>query len=195
MNFIFNILQSFYQNNEPSKIYINKEGLELVNIQLSNEYLKEWNEHNTDFLKLYKNDVPINDSIYRLGAFNDKKSCMMNDYFMLLKYIEAVYPSNIKSTNSNGKHLSGQWCIIDKYGNEKVFFEKFKSPYLIKDSCLYQMDNIVYHIDSNKPLCDYYYDKIESEENVVLNISNRDNRYKSNIIIINKKTAFIEELK
>ena len=54
--------------------------LELIPIQLNDEYRKKWNVHNSDFKLLYKDGVKVSDTLYRVGGFganlNDDYLCV-----------------------------------------------------------------------------------------------------------------------
>ncbi len=132
--------------------------IELVPFKLSKEYAEEWNERMTDFVVLFKDGVRVNDSIYRVGGIGVKPEYNEN-YFMLLKYVEAYYPVHIMKMSSDrdqkltfrNKHLSGVWCILDKECNEKyVSSDGYESVYLIRNSCLYSIDGTYYNIETKE---------------------------------------------
>lgn len=171
-----------------SENFSNSSTLQLSNIQVNSEYCKEWNEGKTDFVVLSKNGELLRNTLYRVGGYGgwDTKQ----DYFLLLKYVEAVYDYEFlktcypnkkrKELESHKKHLEGRWTIIDRNGNEKKEFESFKSPYLIKGSCIYCVDSNYYNIETDE----FYgnsYKCMESSDFLFLDIS------KQGIMKINKK--------
>lgn len=138
------------------KATVGSSALQLSPIQVNREYAEKWNERMTDFVVLTRNGELVNNSLYRVGGLNTPKP-ESDRYFMLIKYVEAYYDKawlkQIKS-NSKPEHLEGRWCIIDSNGIEKVEFEQFKHPYLVKDSCIYSLDRKYYNIETGYFYCD-----------------------------------------
>ena len=141
----------------------NKSGdnaLQLSPIQVKDEYCKEWNESATDFVVLTKNGELISNSLYRVGGMG---ADIKKDYFLLLKYVEAIYDfkfikecypnKNTSQLESLRKHLEGRWCIIDINGNEKVEFNQFDRPYLVSNSCIYSIKSNYYNIETGEFYC------------------------------------------
>ncbi len=166
--------------------------LELSSMTLKADYCKEWNVDMNDFVVLSKNGELVNNSIYRIGGLNypDLKK---DQYFMLLKYVEAFYPADIlkMSGSKNPKHLEGKWCIIDRHGNERIVFEPFKSPYLVKDSCIYSLDRKYYNIESGRFYCDAS-SSMESKDYLFLENRFDKDTSKRGIMKIHKWTGELE---
>lgn len=136
--------------------------LQLSPITINEDYRKKWNIHENDFVCLTKNGQLISSSLYRVGGLGTP-NLNKDKYFTLLKHVEAFYSQEIMrmsakvkggSKNRDPKHLEGRWCIIDKNGNEKVEFDHFKAPYLLKDSCIYSVDGHYYNIETGEHYCD-----------------------------------------
>ena len=87
-----------------------------------------------------------------------------------------------------------RYCILDKEGNEKVVFGRFKSPYLVKNSQIYSIDGNYYNIETGE----FYGNpstNMESSEFLFL-----DNRFdkdstKRGIMKVNKKDGIWELFK
>ena len=134
--------------------------LELKPFRLGSEYLKEWNETHGNFFVLTKNGKRINDSIYRPGS---PEGLTNENYFRILKYVESFYDieflkeyyPNTKEEDleSKKKHLSGKWCILSKDGVEKKVFDNFKTPYIVKNSCIYSVNGSYYNIETGEFYC------------------------------------------
>lgn len=164
--------------------------VQLNPISLKPKYAKEWNVgHLNDFVVLTDSDGNmLSNTLYRVGGVGSKPDGK-KQYFMLLKYVEAYWHKElIEKTKGNPKHLSGSWCIIDKYGNEKVNCKQFDYISLIKDSCLYRMDRKYYNIETG-----YCYgvasSEMESSEFIFLDTSYERDKDKCGIIKINKQTG------
>ena len=169
--------------------------LQLSPIQVNEKYCKEWNERMADFVVLTKNGKLISNSLYRVGGFSGD---IKQDYFMLIKYVEAIYDfdfikrchpnKNNKELELQRKHLEGRWCIFNKNGIEKKEFDQFKNPYIKNGSCIYSINNDYYNIETGKFYCNSY-KCTESSEYLFL-----ENRYdkdllKKGVIKINKKNG------
>lgn len=162
--------------------------LQLSPIQLNPEYRDEWNVHMTDFVVLTINGVIVNNSIYRVGGMGGD---INQDYFMLLKYTEAYYPADFMRTiksRENPKHLEGSWCILDRYGNEKIIFNHFKSPYLVKNSCIYSIDGSYFNVETGERYCNSH-TSMESSEFLFLDNPHDADLSKRGVMKINKKNG------
>lgn len=126
-----------------------KTTLKLKPVKLDGDYRKKWNIHLTDFCNLYKNGKKVSDALYRIGGFGGD---IKENYFMLLKNIEAHYPDNITKEKHRKPHLENRWCILNKKGVEKVNFKPFESPYL-HGGQVYSLDGKYYDIESGKLYC------------------------------------------
>ena len=167
------------------KNVINDNVLQLSPIQLNDDYRKTWNERMNDFVVLTRNSEQINDSLYRIGGIGSKPDG--ENYFMLLKYVEDHYPAHIMKTSKSkdDKHLNGRWCILDKNGIEKVVFDSHKSPYLVKNSCIYSIDSNYYNIETGEFYC-YAYKAIDSSEFLFLENNYDKDLSKRGVMKINK---------
>lgn len=120
--------------------------LELVPVELEEEYCRKWNTHERDFVQLTRNGVPINNSIYRTGMFGGK---FKDGYTLMLKYTEALYDDSITTDEARKRHLHGTWCIINEDGIEKVQFKKFENAYL-SGGVIYSVDRNYYNIETGE---------------------------------------------
>lgn len=120
--------------------------LHLRPFTLSSEYLKKWNESSTDFVHLYKDEIRVNHSLYRLGGLTRIED-LKNDYFMLIKYTEDLYEDKITTDKDKKHHLKGEWVIIDKKGVEKKVFDQFKHPSII-GGLVYSYESKFYNIET-----------------------------------------------
>lgn len=167
--------------------------LQLSPIEVDKDYCKKWNETMRDFVVLTRNGERVNNSLYRIGGIGSRP--IGNNYFMLLKYVEDFYPKNIiKHTKSDPKHLSGRWCIIDKDGNEKVVFDSFKSPYLVKNSCIYTLEQRYYNIETGELYCQSF-TSMESKEFLFLHNAYDANTSRRGVMKINKADGTFELFK
>jgi len=167
--------------------HVGSSALQLSHIQVDSEYCKKWNERMTDFVVLTKNGELVSNSLYRVGGMGGKPDG--KNYFMLLKYVEDYYPKHITDhTKSDPKHLSGRWCILDKNGIEKVVFDSFKSPYLVKESCIYSIDQTYYNIETGECYCKAY-TSMQSKEFLFLENAYDDDKSRRGVMKINKQTG------
>ncbi len=170
-------------------LFVGSSALQLSHINVNEEYRKEWNERMSDFVVLTKNGELISKSLYRVGGMGGKPDG--KNYFLLLKYVEAHYDKawlkEIKS-DSDPKRLEGRWCIIDKNGIEKVEFEQFKSPYLVKESCIYSIDQTYYNIETGECYCKAY-TSMQSKEFLFLENAYDDDKSKRGVMKIDKQTG------
>lgn len=181
--------------NHEIEFKIKDSTLQLSPIQLNKEYCKEWNVHLSDFVVLTKNGKLINNSLslYRVGGVGTD---IKQDYFMLLKYVEAIYEMEFlkkcypnksnKELELHKKHLEGRWCILDKNGVEKKVFDHFRSPYIQKGSCIYSVDNKYYNIETDEFYC-YSSNSFESSEFLFLQNNYDKDLSKKGVMKINKK--------
>jgi len=177
------------------KADVDSSALQLLPIQVYQEYLDEWNNDNNDFVCLIKNGELISQSLYRIGGFGYD---IKQDYFMLLKYVEAVYDYDFvkkchpkkskKELELQRKHLESHWCIIDKNGVEKKEFGHFETPYIKRGSCLYSVDNKYYNIETGEFYCNSSKSMESSEFLFLENIYDKD-LSKKGIMKINKKNG------
>lgn len=160
--------------------------LQLSNIKVDADYCKKWNETMQDFVVLTKNGNLISNSLYRVGGMGAKPDG--KNYFMLLKYVEAYYSADIMkgSKTKDPKHLEGRWCILDKDGIEKAIFDRFKSPYLVRDSCIYSIEQNYYNIETGEFYC-HAYTSMSSSEYLFLNNEFDKDLSKRGVMKINKK--------
>lgn len=165
--------------------------LQLSPITVNEDYRQKWNIHQNDFVCLTRNGVLISDSLYRVGGFG---ADLKGDYFMLIKHVEAYYEDSITKVKKDKPHLAGCWCILDKNGVEKVVFDRFKTPYPIKNSQVYSIDSNYYNIETGEFYCQSS-TRIDSTDFIFL-----ENRYdkdesKRGVLKINKKDGSWELFK
>lgn len=124
--------------------------LQFGKISINEEYRKKWNVHHLDdFVCLTRNSELLRPTLYRIGGLNNPK-LNKDEYFMLLKHVEAFYSDEITKVKKDKPHLESLWCILDKNGNEKVEFRTFESAYLLKDSCIYSVGSHYYNIETGE---------------------------------------------
>ena len=161
------------------------DSLEFSPISIREDYRLKWNINPDDFICLTKNGQLLRNTLYRIGGMDTPK-LGKDEYFMLLKHVEAFYPDSITKITKDKSHLESRWCILDKNGNEKVEFDSFKSPYLVKDSVIYSINGKYYNIETGEFYCDTS-SSMQSEEFLFL-----ENRFDKDIsrrgvMKINKK--------
>lgn len=162
--------------------------LQFSSIVLRAEYAHKWNaSHMNDFIGLTKNGELIRDTLYRIGGMGTPK-LGKDEYFLLLKYVEAFYPDSITKIAKDKPHLESRWCIMDKEGNEKVEFKPFASPYLVNDSVIYSLNSEYRNIETDE-FYGYSSSSMQSDEFLFL-----DNRFdkdvsRRGIMKIHKKTG------
>lgn len=187
-NKLLDLINYSTSNNDDSNI--NKHGVQLAPIKVDENYVKKWNIKNKDFICIVKNGELLNNYLYRVGGLGTNKIKGLK-YFLLLKYVESYYNKDIINfTGSDPKHLESRWCIIDEYGSEKVEFEKFSSPSLIKNSCIYSIDNKYYNIETG-----YFYCKSYSHfetENYIFIENCFDDKDKRGVLKIDKGSGKFE---
>lgn len=169
--------------------------LQLNPISVKEEYCKEWNIRENDFVCLTKNGELVNNLLYRIGGLGTP-NLKTDNYFMLMKHIEAYYPEDIlrMSKSKDAKHLESRWCIIDKNGVEKVEFPRFEHGYLVKDSCIYSMKSKYYNIETGYFYCDSSKSMKSSEFLFLENVWDKDES-KRGVMKINKKDGSWELFK
>ena len=164
------------------------EGLQLGYIQINEDYRKKWNIHGNDFFFICKDGQPLRHTLYRKGGLGAN---IKDDYFALLKYTEDIYPDSITTVKKDKKHLKHEWCIIDKWGNEKVVIEQFKHPYIVRNSCIYSVDRHYYNIETGE-----YYGQastsMESDDFVFLENRWDKDKSKCGVLKINKLNGTVE---
>ncbi len=169
------------------------DNLQVLPISVDISYLREWNNDSKDFVCIAKNGVPINDCIYRVP--NDFVLANQS-YYILIKYVEAIYEyewlKNIyknesrQQIESRRKHLESRWCIIDKNGIEKKEFAQSRIPYLIKDSCIYHLDNNYHNIETGEFYCRCS-ERAESKDFIFIQNKFDNNLLRRGVFQINKK--------
>lgn len=167
--------------------------LQLSKIIINEDYRKEWNIKNEDFVCLTKNGELVSNSLYRVGGMG---ADIKKDYFLLLKYVEAIcdfkFVRECYKDKSNKevellrKHLKGCWCIIDKNGIEKKQFDQFDSPYIVSDSCIYSFKSNYYNIETGEFYC-YASSAIKSADYLFLENAYGKDESRRGVMKINKK--------
>ncbi|MFA6570773.1 MAG: hypothetical protein WCT77_05995 [Bacteroidota bacterium] len=183
-DFVNSLLNNFttYEN-EPD---INEHGIQLTKIKINEDYAKKWNVSLSDFVVLTKNGELLKPTLYRVGGMGTDK-IKGKKYFMLLKYVEAFYDKKITdiSGTKDPKHLEGRWCIIDEFGAEKAEFLSHKTPYLISESCIYNIDSNYYNIETKELYCRSYH-KLESNQYIFLENAYDEIKEKRGVMRIDK---------
>lgn len=164
--------------------------LELSHIDINEEYRKKWNIHQHDFVCLSKNGIPIRETLYRVGGI---PADLKKDYFLLLKHVENYYPDNITKITKHKRYLDSRWCIIDKYGNEKVVLSSF--DYInLAGGVVYNVKEKYYNIESGEFYCSSY-TSMSSDEYLFLDNAYDNDKSKRGVMKINKKDGTWELFK
>ena len=180
------LIMNLIQNESQKENVISNEGLQLSPISVNEDYCKKWNIHSKDYVCLTKNGELLRQTLYRVGGMGRPKLGVDN-YFMLLKYVEAFYSDEITKDKSRKPHLEGRRCIIDKEGNEKIEFKSSLSyPYLVKDSCIYTIDSKYYNIETGEFYCSSR-GSMTSTDYLFLNNEYDKDESKRGVMKINKK--------
>lgn len=173
---------------------MNNDLLSLEPISINDDYRKEWNVREDDFFVLRKNGELLRPTLYRIGGLSNFK-LNEDNYFMLLKYVEAYYSDDIiNTTNGDPKHLEGKWCILDKNGVERIEFDQYKSPYLVENSCIYSIDSKYYNIETGEFYCRPS-SVMGSSEFLFLENRYDDDETKRGVMMINKSDGKIKLFK
>ncbi len=162
--------------------------LQFVKVELNPEY-KEKFQIDTEFVKSFKNGKLLNDSLYKIPFLSGIKDG--DKYIIINKYIESVFNKRVLdiTKNKNPNYLESTYCIIDSDGNEKVNFEPNETPYLIKNSCLYKLNNRYYNIETNYLYGESNKDVLKTKEFILIQV--KDNE----VIKINKENGSFEIIK
>ena len=114
-------------------------GITLKPAILSEKYIAKFQIHDRNIVQVYKDDVLVSDSLYRVGGLfscNEK-------YFTLLKQVEAQYSKEIMGyalehekkhnmkLNRNPNYLASCCCILDAEGKEKLTSKSHTYCYLL----------------------------------------------------------------
>ena len=198
------ILNSLSNSESPTLSQpIGDNKLQLNPISVDADYCKEWNESLNDFVVLTRNGQLVNNCLYRVGGLNFPKLDGQS-YFMLLKYVESFYDIDFlkkynpqksrKEIESIKKHLDGRWCILDKNGVEKIVFDKFKSVYLVDNSCIYSVNGTYYNIETGYAYCNTS-NSIHSSDFIFAETKYDKDESKRSVMKINKKDGTFEVFK
>lgn len=163
----------------------NNISLQLISISINQDYCEKWNIREKDYVCLTKNGKLLRPTLYRVGGINNP-NLEKDNYFMLLKHVEAFYDDSITKIQKDKPHLEGRWCIIDKNGIEKVEFPQFKFPYPITDSCIYSIENKYYNIETGEFYCESYSSMVSTDYLFLENKYDKD-KSKQGVMKINKK--------
>jgi hypothetical protein len=171
----------------------NRESTSLIKfspISLYTDYRKKWNVHNGDFICLTIDGILVNNSLYRVGMF---EADLKEDYFMLLKYTEAMYEDSITKDKKRKPHLESRWCILNKKGEEKVVFKPYESPSL-SGGVIYSIGQKYFNIETGEFYCSAHV-SMSSEEYLFLYNQYDNDESKRGVMKINKKTGIYELFK
>jgi hypothetical protein len=164
--------------------------LELNPITIDENYRQKWNINSKDFLLLCKDGIPLSNTLYRIGGINNPNPST-DRYFMLIKHTEAQYDKSITTDPKRINHLKSQWCIIDKYGIEKIIFDSYQHGYIVGESQVYSIGKKYYNIETGNLYCESY-EHIESKEFIFLQDKYNDNKDKRGVYKINKENGTFE---
>lgn len=162
------------------------DGLQLCPITINEDYRKKWNVYCHDFYCLTLNGNLLRETLYRIGGLNTP-NLAEDKYFMLIKHVEAFYSKHIMrmAKSNDPKHLENRWCILDNTGNERIEFNGFKSPYLVKGSCIYSLDSTYYNIETGECYGSSYHSMTSKDFLFIDNTHERD-KSKCGIMKVNK---------
>lgn len=166
--------------------------LKLCSITINTLYRKEWNINLNDFVHLVKDGKLLNNNLYRVGGIGSRPNG--NNYFMLLKYIEATHEISFIS-DDNKKYLKSYWCILDPEGNEIISFENSNNtPHLIKNNCIYSFDRKYYNLKTGE-CYGKIYSTVMSENFLFLQNEYDKDESKHGVLKVNKKDGTYELFK
>lgn len=175
---------SFSPNADATNTDFSNAPLQLSRIDVNPEYRKKWKVHMEDFLCLTRGGKLIRETLYRTGAFDPN---LKDDYFMLLKHVEAIYDQKLikGKTYEERRHLEDRWVILDKNGNEKVEFPQFKHGYLA-GGCIYSIESKYYNIETGE-YYGYSTSSMQSDEFVFIDNRFEADKAKRGVMKINKR--------
>jgi len=168
--------------------------LELRPAELTENYIKKWNVNVRDnYCHLFVDGVKKSNTLYRLGGMSDLTDG--KDYYMILKYLEESYDNNITTDLKKKLHLASHSTIIDKDGNEKVVFDRFKHPYL-QGGIIYSIDGGYYNIETGEEYCKSSSNSFDSENYIFVDNSyDLKDKNKRGVMKIDKRTGEVELFK
>lgn len=164
-----------------------KAKLAFVPAYLSQQYRKEWNVSGNDYIHLEIDGKIDKKNIYRIGGLGTP-NLAKDKYFQIIKYVEEYYPDSTTKIKKDKPHLAGHWCIINDEGIEKIVCDSYKTPYLVKNSCIYSSDNKYYNIETNKLYCNCYH-AISCDAYLFLENPHDTDKTKRGVWQINKSTG------
>jgi hypothetical protein len=195
-----------------SELIVKQGKLQLSEIEVNEDYRKEWNIHLNDFCVLSRDGELLNNILYRKGGLNHNLDVANDKYFMLLKHTEEIYdfafmkkayPSKSKAElEKQRKHLKSEWVILDNNGVEKYVNTGLHSPYLVKNSCIFSTEKNYYNIETK-----YFYGSasgsiLQSKDYIFLDnsyggpdkplVSSYKTEHPAGIVKINKLTGEFE---
>ena len=162
-------------------------GLSLKPAIISDEYIAKFQIRNNDLKQLYKDDVLVSETYYRIGGIASSK----DNYFVLLKQVESVYPNRIiessrefaKKNNhkydGNPNHLDNINVVIDNNGNELFQAGEYDNIYLLGGqlaSVTSMGSNKLVNIITKGIYTNSYYKYFNSEEFVFVENGNNYNK-------------------
>jgi len=174
-------------------IEIQTGSLQLCPININKDYRKKWNEISQDFVLLTLDGKPVSETLYRLGGMSNVKINENIDkkYILILKYVESIYDGSIYCKTENDKrYLASKWCIVDKFGTEKVVFDSYRSPYLHGD-IIYSENSKFYNIETRELYCSST-KHMSSDGHLFLDNSYDVNMSRRGIMKIDKCTGLYE---
>jgi len=84
-----------------------KFNLQFSKINIDPYYREKWNIHSNDFICLTRNGKMIRETLYRIGGLNNP-NLDTDNYFMLLKHVEAFYSDDITKIKKDKPHLESR---------------------------------------------------------------------------------------
>ncbi len=163
----------------------NNGSLQLSPISINEDYCKKWNIRQEDYVCLTKDGKLLRPTLYRIGGVN-APNLGKDNYFTLIKHVEAYYADDITKIDKEKPHLESRWCIIDKNGDEKVDVGPFKYIYIVNGSCIYSVDKDYFNIETGEHYCRAY-SSMKSNEFLFLDNEYDDDKSKRGVMKINKK--------
>jgi len=171
-----------------------KFNLQFSKINIDPYYREKWNIHSNDFICLTRNGKMIRETLYRIGGLNNP-NLDTDNYFMLLKHVEAFYSDDITKIKKDKPHLESRWCILNKDGDEKVEFKQFQSPYLIDNSQIYSIYDDYYNIETGEFYGNSNHSMIKSKDFIFIDNNYTSDESKKGVLKINKKDGTWELFK
>jgi len=117
--------------------------IKLIKVVLNYDTMKKFNINKNDFYQLQINGEIKSPTYYRQHHNFFNESDLKNNYFILLKQIEDIYPDVVTKDNKRKLHYGNYPCVIDNNGNEVYVGEEYSSIFLLGGEILLENPHFV----------------------------------------------------